>query len=295
MNKKLSLVAIILLVCTAINAKDADRTYDIKFNVKDRKGDTYSVSRTSTETLELVLKKNGEVANTKSEKNVYELDSILEVLEVGTTYSVSFTINRFLKNAGPVVEKGTVIVVTRADNSLKYAIKGTPVEDQALIKIFNDVLSVSKYDADDDQAFGTPDRKKIGDSWKVKPEQIVEQLKNYEIILTPENVNGTITLAGVEKKQGKECLKINISILFKNPSFPFDNVLPKGNRMLKGELSMDYRMYMPVDHSVAAPESDFHFTFDYVSKKEKDEKDGTEYLLDVKAVLDTTTKLKKLR
>lgn len=295
MNKKLFLVVIIVICCTVINAKDADKTYDIKFNIKDKKGDTYSLSRRSTESLALEFKKDGAVVNTKNENTVYELDSKLEVLEVGKTYSLSFTINKFLKNAKTVIEKGKVIIVTRVDNTLYYTIDGSAVNDEALIKILDNVLSVSKYESDDDQIFGTPDRKKIGDSWKVKPEPVADLLKNYEIIIAPENVNGTVTLAGIEKKHGMECMKIDINILFKNPAFPFDKMMPKGSKTLKGELGMDYHMHMPVDHSVGPPEVNFNFTFVYVSKKEKDATDKTTYDLNVKAVLDTKTVIKKLR
>jgi hypothetical protein len=63
-----------------------------------------------------------------------------------------------------------------------------------------------------DQAYGTPEPKKIGDTWKATPECMTKGFKKFGIA-EPNQFDVTMKLLGVEEASGTQCLRLNLAMV----------------------------------------------------------------------------------
>src|SRR5205823_1055694 len=86
----------------------------------------------------------------------------------------------------------------------------------------------------DDERYGTPDRKKIGDSWPVDVKALTRDRTGAAgaPALDPKNVSGTVTLKSVKAVPALgnlECAEIEATVQMKN--IPVANLTPKESAM----------------------------------------------------------------
>ena len=110
----------------------------------------------------------------------------------------------------------------------------------------------------DDDAFGTDEKKKVGDSWKINAKALAESAKNDKVEIDPKNVSGKMTLTGIVKAGGQKCLEIKGEFTVKGLKAPAD--FPRNLRVTKSEMSGRVHSKIPVDTSLPEVENNMVMT-----------------------------------
>jgi hypothetical protein len=84
----------------------------------------------------------------------------------------------------------------------------------AVTKVLEELLGSASDDmpCTPDQAFGTPERKQIGDTWKGNAECLTNGFNKYFGIVDPNQFDVTMKLVGAEEVASTKCLRLGLSI-----------------------------------------------------------------------------------
>ena len=109
-----------------------------------------------------------------------------------------------------------------------------------------------------DDVFGTKDKKKVGDSWKINAKDLAESAGNDKVKIDPKNVTGEISLACVVKAGGHECLELKGNFTVRGLKPPAD--FPRNLRVIKSEMTGRVHSKIPVDTSLPEVENNMVMT-----------------------------------
>lgn len=117
-------------------------------------------------------------------------------------------------NSNVLLAPGTVVIMKTVAGERFFTGAHVPLS-LAVKKVFEQLLgSVSdETGCTQDQAFGTPEPKKIGDSWKANTDCLVKGLNNlnkYRGIVEPNQFEATMKFLGVEEAAGIKCLRLSL-------------------------------------------------------------------------------------
>ncbi|MCH8922812.1 MAG: hypothetical protein IIA67_06650, partial [Planctomycetes bacterium] len=164
-------------------------------------GQRYQLVAQAVRTRHVVTKKDGEVVRDQKSQKTVELDAEVTVMRLNATGRVSqklLVIERCVQTEGEsrreLLDKGDVLIVSNLDGKPTFRLKGsvlTPSATKALELIFG---SKSRK-VDDDELFGSRQRRKVGDSWPVNAEAVARSLKGEGIDVKSEQVSGQMQLA----------------------------------------------------------------------------------------------------
>ena len=180
----------------------AGKEYTIQLHRPAKVGDQFRVEMTGSES-NTMARKVGDMEGTEEKNWSAKLKGIVTVLKVNKVGSVSqmklkvdsFTITegKFTEEA---LEKGAVIKGEEKDDKNQFELwdeeskLGVPLQDgiaaDALKLLFS--LDDAKGKETDDDVFGTKDKKKVGDSWKINAKALAESAGNDKVKIDPKKV-----------------------------------------------------------------------------------------------------------
>lgn len=195
-----------------------------------------------------------------------EFESLVTVLETdkkGDPKRVSLTIEKCIKIEEGVrkslVSKGTIIIGFSKDKEDVFEINGNPV-DSEIQELLAEVITLSRPFSTDDDVFGTKERKKVGDSWKVNAELAAKDLRKLGLGTRKEDIEGTVILEKVVNVGQTECLQIGYKLNIKrmSPSPPSGFVVKKGI----GKVQFSWKL--PIDTSMGYLEDSYEGTITFI-------------------------------
>jgi hypothetical protein len=157
-------------------------------------------------------------AQTKVERITIELQADIETLsrEKGTPTKLKILITQLKcdQNGRPIelVPIGSALIAENKNHLTVFSyINGDRISDdiQNLLRM---AISISEDSNADDKAFGTKERKKVGDTWDINRNFAVSKLKQFGWQVDPEKIAGSCTLREIVKDQGIDCMRININM-----------------------------------------------------------------------------------
>lgn len=265
-------IRIFVLLCTAglclaaFNAPAQGKEYKIQIARKEKVGQKsqFEVSGATQQKMTMTGMPMEMPPQVKGFK--YELSGLREVLKVdanGQATQISFTIESCRKNAGganeEVADKGVVAIVThQAGGNKKVEAKDPSVTLSADAREVLDKAINFSADGDEDKAFGSAKPRRVGESWPVNSKYIADMLhkkmseanpeaaKMAGQVIKEEDIVGMVTLKGVSRVAGHECLDLAVKMTFKKFSPP----LPPGANLDKGVMSIHLVGKFPTDPSV---------------------------------------------
>ncbi|MCH2379392.1 MAG: hypothetical protein MK236_08225 [Pedosphaera sp.] len=245
----------------------AGKEYTIQLHRPAKVGDQFRVEMTGSES-NTMTRKVGDMEDTEEKKWSAKLKGIVTVLKVNTVGSVvqmklkvdSFTITegKFTEEA---LEKGAVIKGEEKDDKNQFELwdenskLGVPLQDGIAVDALKLLFSLDDAEdkETDDDVFGTKDKKKVGDSWKINAKALAKSAKNDKVEIDPENVTGKMTLAGTVKAGGHKCLEMKGQFTVKGLKPPAD--FPRNLRVTKSEMTGRVHSKIPVDTSLPEVEN----------------------------------------
>jgi len=281
--------AVGLLLCSAAAAQD----YEIRLHRPMKVGQEFQLSATGRESQKATVTLNGQPIKNESQEAAIEVEAAVKVLEIdknGAPSKASLKIGKCLSVKGDartaLVPAGAVVVASvAAARESVFEINGekvSPDAQRALSQVFN----LGKGGPTDDQIFGTPQRKKVGDSWPMNSEAAAEDARQNGAAVEKEDFSGTVTLEKVLKIGDTECLQVAVAmdVARVRPPAPAGLVVEKGlaRRRMSG--------LFPVNPALNVPEKSSALIITVVMKGKKTQPDAPDLVVETVAERQTTTR-----
>jgi len=280
--------AVGLWLCSAALAQD----YEIRLHRPVKVGQEYQMSATGRETQKMTAWAGAQVIKSEVQEMAVEIEASAKVLEVdknGAASKESIMIGKCLEVKGeaktPLLPAGAVVVASLdASKEPVFEIDGQKVGPQAH-KALSLVFSLGKGGVTDDQVFGTPDRKKVGDQWAMNSQLAADDLKETGLAVKKEDVTGAVTLEKVVKAADGDCLQLAVTMEIAKVVPP----APPGFAVEKGTLRAQMSGKFPVNPALQSPEKSDSMTITFVMKG-KPQPDAPEVVVETVAERQTTCK-----
>ena len=234
--------------------------YQIKLHRPETVGSRYQYSVTGSAKKDTTMSVAGQAVPTPSEVMAFEVSGIKEVTKVdkqGRPTGITFTIAKCVQVEGDkkteVAPKGTVVLATYENDHKNITAKDASVtlSDEALqiLHLVIDVSTAKEGEGDDDDSFGTKDKKKVGDTWPVHADAVVKQMGSQigqGATLHKDDVTGQTKLAAVKTVQGVDCLEVQCNMTISNFKPPVPPLL--GDiKVTSGKIAVALTGLFPVD------------------------------------------------
>jgi hypothetical protein len=116
------------------------------------------------------------------------------------------------KQSIEAISNGSIIIAENINENTEFSFAdGKQIPDE-IKKYLRMVISVSSDPHDDDKAFGTRDKKRVGDDWPINKKFAVSKLGMMGIKVDKTDISGSTILNGIEKDQGNDCLSISVKM-----------------------------------------------------------------------------------
>jgi hypothetical protein len=212
--------ALLLAARAALAAPDDDdddapgggRPYPIRLTRPMQVGQQYHWIADSTLVSSIPVTGGG---NPVQETVSVHLDGVAQILGVdrrGVCNEMAVTVNECVARTGKekktVVKPGRVIVVEAGKWKPRLtAASGTlTIEDDVLLR---SVLPLPRAeDVTDDDVYGSAKPQAVGESWSIRPDQLVRSWAAAGYKLKAQNVSGNVRVKSAETVDGVECVRV---------------------------------------------------------------------------------------
>ena len=220
------LIPAIALGCgTLLSATATAQEFTIRLTRPSLSGQRYRLVAEASRTRHVVTKKDGAVVAEQQSKKSIELDAVVTVSRLNAKGRVAqkmLVIQRCVqiegKNRQELLAKGDVVIIAKLDSTPTFRLVGgvmTPSVTKALELIFG----TKSRAADDDELFGSRQRRKVGESWPINAEAVARSLKSEGIEVKSEQVSGKMQLARRLKYAKIDSLHISGRMKLANVAF----------------------------------------------------------------------------
>lgn len=256
---KANTIALLLNFVIALPAFSQD--YEIRLHRPGHVGDKMKMSTIGKMSQEMSMSADGKVVRQSNKEFTVELDSVATALDVskkGSVTRASLKIGRLIKTEGgqkkELLSSGTVVNASHDGTKTVFQVDGKPVEAD-LLEALGAVITVSKGDVTDDDLFGTSERKKVGESWAINKERIMQEF-NRDQRMSMKDLSGRAMLKEVLSEGGKPVLVVTMEATAK--AVP---QIPPGLSVKEGTVTFKASGKFPVDVSLDRPEESNEMTF----------------------------------
>jgi hypothetical protein len=244
-------VAVSIVLATGLAVAGS---YPIKLTRPLHQGDRYWMWAKGSRVDSSVMTREDEVVR-KDELTVrVELQAIVEILQVdesGRPLKEELNIQYLVYGLGgeltDAMNTGEVVVAETVGTRTEFRLgdKRLPPLAEAALEI---VVSTYRGDVpDEDLIFGSTVARSIGESWKVNGEAFAYHMRSTGAGVDQDDLDGSVSLAGVETIQGFKCLRLKAAIQV--DGFSMDD-LPPGVEIEDGKAEIEFSGLFPLDSSL---------------------------------------------
>jgi hypothetical protein len=195
---------------------------------------------------------NGKVAKLIKNDNYHAelktVETTLKIDEKNNAVEISATISKFTKKNNSTGETkellpaGTVVEAKKKDKNDEYLINGKPVPPEVLETLKHFIrFSHSKHN--DDDVFGTKEKKKVGDSWPINKTPVIQDLTDAKMKADPAKIEGKTTLEKIDTVDGVKCVLLKANLDAKDVILP----MPPGFNVKESTMKSSFSGMFPVD------------------------------------------------
>jgi len=234
--------------------------YTIQIHRPEKVGSRFlvDVTVTSSEQRKVVLSACGEGRDPKAVEVKWsaQLKGIMtveKVNEAGNATQIRIEVESFTRTADEFTEelekKGAVILARHFEGVDIYESldvdtkKKSPINQRGKVESLGKLFTLGKMTTKE-AAYGTKDRQKIGDSWKVNGKAFAAVFSNQNITIDPNRIEGEVTLVKALLVNNVPCLELNAQIKIAGIKL---QGLPPNMRLLKNSITISDTLIRPVD------------------------------------------------
>jgi hypothetical protein len=254
-NRVLLLSAILaasLFLASSASAND----YLIKLERPAKVGDVRRVREIGSERTQTVTTVNGQRTKQEQKEASVKLEGEVKALEVsgrGSVTKLQCVVDKceVTKDGQTtaLVPAGKTITASRefGKEAATYTVDGKEVAAEVAERL-NLVLTVGDpTKPDEDETFGTADRKKVGDIWEGNKKVIFNTLKDMKAPVQKEGIETSVRLRDVRTVSGVPCLVIDCSFAVPLTAGARLPGMPEWMKVQSGKLEMHMQETLPVD------------------------------------------------
>ncbi len=247
-------LTLLLLLAGATCVVHADG-YEVQLTRPLEQGARYRLSATGSRSISMLMTRDEAIVRQEERTLLVEIEAQVEILEVdyaGRPLKQALGIELFVYGEGneltDSMPTGTVIIAETIGLHTEYHVgeRGIPwLAAEALEMV------VSTYQADipdDDYIFGTVKLQGLGGSWGVNRQAFADLMRSNGAHVSTDSLDGTVTLEGIEKFSGTECLRVNANVEIQDFSLI---EIPDGFEMESGQARVNVSGLFPSDHQRA--------------------------------------------
>jgi len=204
--------------------------YAIKLTTPYKAGQKYYVKATASDSRMNALFSDGRILKQETETKIWEFASGIEIIAIndkGQPTQVALRVAKLSQvetgKTNELLAAGSVVSMTYKDGRKVFQHKGAEVPAQ-LNAILSTCIEISNLsEPTDDEVFGTAERKKVGEQWKVNVELGVKALQRDSFKIDPAKVTGIGKLEALTEVNGVKCLRVNGGMFIKDVGVTIPN------------------------------------------------------------------------
>jgi hypothetical protein len=240
-------IALFLFASTSVLGED----FEIRIVRQMKVGERVEVNGSAQVSEHAVTSAMGNVVQENKKEFEAEFVGVLEALGVNDEKNVikyRITVNRCLmtpkgaEEPEELLASGTEVVAELVEKEESYTVDGEDVSPQAK-KVLGLFVDFRKQTIDEDETFGTKERKKVGDSWPIDAEKTARSAKDDDIEVEAADIEGSTTVVDRLDVDGVPCLEMRTLLKIKKIAPP----LPPSLKIEKSGIEADFQAHFPVD------------------------------------------------
>ncbi len=238
-----------LLAGLCLSSVALAQDYEIRLTRPDKVGERFRATVSARTVRKMAMSVGGRVVRKESEAFTLDLEGDVTILAIDKRERASKASCKIIKldrvegeERKELLPKGTVVVTAIEEGKQVFRI-GEHKVDESIESALSSLVELRRGDVTVDEAFGTPDRKKVGDSWPINREKTAQEFAAHDMPVAAERLQGKTTLEKVVKVGDAECLQISRDIRVKGLKVP----APPGLRLGESKARMVVTDLMPVD------------------------------------------------
>ena len=204
------------VVITLVSFTVSGQRYPIRLDRSEKAGERYHLVATSTEKTtanvtvsDQFLKKDEDVVAVELSADVTILEAASNNWATRKRFKVLSSKLTRAGNTGPILPNGTEVIASIQNGQTVYQVNQKPV-DADVAQALRSVISLHLASVADDDMFGTPTSKKIGESWPVNVDAMKKLLKEMNAQGGRQEITGSGTLEKVEDNHAFVRSSINV-------------------------------------------------------------------------------------
>jgi len=191
--------------------------YPIRLDPHEKAGQTYHLEATTTDSTTAEVTVSGQLIKKAEESFTAELSANVTIEEAsssGWATRKRFTVlsSKITRgsNTGPILPSGTEVLASIQNGQTVYEVKQKLV-DEEVAGVLRSVISLHVASVADDDMYGTPTPKEVGESWPVSVDAMKKLLKEIGAQGGTQQITGTGTLEKVENNHAFVRSSVNVS------------------------------------------------------------------------------------
>lgn len=231
-------------------ATPAATTYQVKLRRPRQVGYQENINYVAMEKQTKITRVGGQIVEQGTTSKRVELQGHLTVMQVnqfgqvmGSQIMIQKCVAQTDTGVKTLATPGQVLYVARGEPPV-VTLNQAPVSEND-IELLDLVLSMDPPGpATEDQALGSPNPQIVGASWPVDAQLTAASLSRDNMVLDPNQLQGTTTLLGVERPGGRECLDVQVNMEIRGVQMP---TLPPNATLNSGVMEFNMRALFPTD------------------------------------------------
>jgi len=249
--KKYSCSAILIAAALTARGQTPEKTFDVRFDRTFKVGQVFTVTtadaarasqKTETPDGQTMSASNFRRTVLEAEVRIEKVDTknlpVLAAITLKRLTVQSVAAGQEQRESDPkeILPAGTAISATYLDGVPTFSLAGAkPIPPDALAALRREFHPTQLTD----DVFGTPDKKKIGDTWPVDTKAMKADMTDPQAV-DPRVFTGDVTLKAQRNVTGVNCLQFE-AVLHSN-TIPFLQVTPT-----EASITVTYATSLPVD------------------------------------------------
>jgi hypothetical protein len=192
------------------------QTYPIRLDPHEKAGQTYHLEATTTDSTTAEATVSGQLIKKAEESFIAELSANVTIEEAsssGWATRKRFTVlsSKITRggNTGPILPSGTEVIASIQNGQTVYEVNQKMV-DEEVAGALRSVIGLHQASVADDDMYGTPTPKKVGESWPVSVDANKKLLKEIGAQGGTQQITGTGTLEKVENNHAFVRSSVNV-------------------------------------------------------------------------------------
>jgi hypothetical protein len=197
-------------------AAAAEKQYPVKLQRPAKVGDRCQMDKVGAVSYQMTTTTAGRRSAPQTRLYGVELKAVATILELddkGSTIKMSFTVEKCVElnenhAQRQLLPQGSVFTAEFAHGKPLFKLTGGTLTDAQRQSLGIIIMPPPRNAPTSDDIYGADKPQPIGGSWPINADALLQRTRPYGMTAKREAVSGTVTLKGIERQDGRDCLRL---------------------------------------------------------------------------------------